>query len=111
MFRIRKIVITLYFILLVGVLLAKVSDWFINYSKEVDQVITTSMFCLIGIAYIWQSFSQTQNVYKVIYFVCGAFVIGMNFIERDNLITIIGIACIITPMILNRFKKNKLQEV
>lgn len=111
MFRIRKIAITLYFILLVGVLIAKISNWFIDYSNEVDYIITTAMFCLIGIAYIWQSFSQTQNTYKVIYFICGVYVIGMNFIERDNIITIIGIVGIILPMILNRFKRNKVQEV
>lgn len=99
------------FILLMLILLGKMSNWVFNYSKEVNEILTTIMFCAIGISYLFGAFAYSNRWYRVVFALCGIYLISMNFVERTIVLTIIGITCLVTPMILARFDKSDPEEV
>ncbi|NVK85180.1 MAG: hypothetical protein HWE21_12715 [Cytophagia bacterium] len=104
----KKFLYTAYFILLSVVLLAKVANWFLNFNYEIYHLISTTMFCLIGLGYIFMNHHTfTKKWPKVLTIICGSYIILMNFIERNTILTIIGIICIVTPLILARLMDNK----
>ncbi len=106
----KKIFTTLILVLLALVLILKVSDMFIRYDEEMSDLLNILMFSLIGVAYIGYSFDQTKRIYQIIYILCGAFLIVMNFIDRNTLLTFIGIACIVIPMIIGKLSKSNSEE-
>ena len=95
------------FILLMIVLIAKVSNWFFNFSEAIKNIIDIVMFCLIGFVYIFWSVYQPKMKYKGLLIVCGAVIILMNFIRSIVWIKIAGIVCILIPLILFQFQGNK----
>ena len=103
----KSFLIRLYYALLVAVLIARFTDIFFNYSEETDQLITTSMFCLLGVGYIRFAFLESQKGYQLLFALCGMYLIIMNFIEKNDILTIIGIICILLPLVLRRIYKKK----
>ncbi len=69
------------------------------------------MFSLIGVAYVVVGFAWNNKFTKIIFITCGLFLIAMNFIEKNTILTIIGIICMLTPMLIGRFYKEKKVEV
>ena len=61
------------------------------------------MFCLIGVAYLAFSWAFDKFSLKVIFAICGIYLILMNFIPDFSWNSIIGIICILTPMIIAKF--------
>ena len=93
----------IYRILIGIVLIGKISNWFLNYSDETNKILSTAMLCLIGIAYLAFSWAFDKTILKLILAICGIYLIIMNFIPDFSWNSIIGIVCIITPMIIGKF--------
>jgi energy-converting hydrogenase Eha subunit E len=92
------------------ILIGKVSNWFLNFSEETNQILSAVMFILIGIAYIVDGFVSDKKLKKIILIVCGVYLIGMNFIGDFDLKPIIGIVCIFTPMLIRRILPKETNE-
>ena len=93
----------IYRILIGIVLIGKISNWFLNYSDETNKILSAAMFCLIGIAYLAFSWAFDKTILKLILAICGIYLIIMNFIPDFSCNSIIGIVCILTPMIIGKF--------
>ncbi len=106
----KKISLKIFFILIGIVLIGKISNWFLNYSDETNEILNTIMFCLIGISYLAFSWTFEKNVMKFVFAICGIYVILMNFIPDYSWDSIIGIVCILTPMIIGRFLPEEEEE-
>ena len=97
----------IYGILIGIVLVGKISNWFLNYSDETNKILNTAMFCLIGIAYMVFSWTFDKIILKLALAICGTYLIAMNFIPDFSWNSIIGIICIVTPMIIGKFLPNE----
>ncbi len=97
----------IYGILIGIVLVGKISNWFLNYSDETNKILNTAMFCLIGIAYMVFSWTFDKIILKLALAICGIYLIAMNFIPDFSWNSIIGIICIVTPMIIGKFLPNE----
>lgn len=99
------------FLILIGiVLVGKMSNWFLNYSDETNQILNAGMFTLIGIKYLVGGFIWDKKLKNVIFIVCGVYLIGMNFIGDFGLKSIIGIIAILLPMLIARFSPEETDE-
>ena len=99
------------FLILIGiVLVGKMSNWFLNYSDETNQILNTGMFTLIGFKYLVGGFIWDKKLKTVIFIVCGVYLIGMNFIGDFGLKSIIGIIAILLPMLIARFSPEETDE-
>ena len=99
------------FLILIGiVLIGKISNWFLDYSDETNQILNAAMFTLIGIAYLVGGFVWDKKLNNIIFLVCGIYLIAMNFIGDFGLKSIIGIVCILTPMLIARFSPEETDE-
>jgi uncharacterized membrane protein len=99
----RSNTLKIYRILIGIVLIGKISNWFLNYSDETNKILSTAMFCLIGIAYLSFSWAFDKTILKLLLAICGMYLIIMNFIPDFSWNSIIGIVCILTPMIIGKF--------
>ena len=95
--------IQIYRILIGIVLIGKISNWFLNYSDETNKLLNTVMFCLIGIAYLTFSWALDKAILKLIFVICGLYLIVMNFIPDFGWNSRIGITCILTPLVIGKF--------
>lgn len=103
-----KKILNIIFLILIGiVLIGKISNWFLNYSDETNQILNAGMFTLIGIAYLVGGFVWDKKLINIIFMVCGIYLIAMNFISDFGLKSIIGIVCILTPMLIARFSPEE----
>lgn len=108
----REKVTMVFYFLLVFVLIGKVSSRFLDFSDETNQLLNTAMFSLIGLAYLAFSWAYDQILWRSIFLFCGVYVILMNFIPDFGWWkTIIGIICIVTPLIFRRFLPDVGHEV
>ena len=92
------------------VLIGKISNWFLNYSDETYQILNAGMFSLIGIAYLVSGSVWDKKSINVVFIICGIYLIGMNFVGDFGLKSIIGIACILTPILISRFSPKETDE-
>lgn len=106
----KKILHKIFLILIGIVLIGKISNWFLNYSDETNQILNAGMFTLIGIAYLVGGFVWNKKLINIIFLVCGIYLIAMNFIGDFGLKSIIGIVCILTPMLIARFSTDETDE-
>jgi len=102
----RKTLHTIFTVLIFAVLLGRVLGWVINLDDDIDRILNSAMFTLIGIAYILMGFIWEKKLLQIIILTCGVFLIGMNFLETNTIFDIIGIVCILTPMIIARLDKK-----
>ncbi|WP_152487265.1 hypothetical protein [Winogradskyella psychrotolerans] len=106
----KKTLFTIFRVLIGIVLIGKISNWFLNYSDETNQILNAGMFTLIGIAYLVGGFIWDKKMTNVIFLICGIYLIAMNFIGNFGLKSIIGIVCILTPMLIARFSPDETHE-
>lgn len=106
----KKILHKIFLILIGIVLIGKISNWFLNYSDETNQILNAGMFTLIGIAYLVGGFVWNKKLINIIFLVCGIYLIAMNFIGDFGLKSIIGIVCILIPMLIARFSTDETDE-
>ncbi|MAN86449.1 MAG: hypothetical protein CL555_06170 [Algoriphagus sp.] len=90
------------FIILIG----KISGWIWGFDNEYDGMINLGTFVLIGAAYISAAIAWNSNLYRWIFLICGIYLIVMNFLDFE-LKSILGIACILTPLLLSRISSEK----
>ena len=99
------------FLILIGiVLIGKISNWFLNYNDFTNQFLNAGMFTLIGIAYLVRGLIWDKKLINAIFLTCGIYLIVMNFIPDSIWNSIIGIVCLLTPMIIARFSPDKTDE-
>ena len=108
--RILNYAIPTYRILLGLVLVGKISDWFLNYSEETNQILNTAMFCLIGLAYVVFAWAFDKKWLKLILGACGCYLILMNFLDDFSFKRIIGIICVLTPVIFGYFMPEEAED-
>lgn len=104
MLKFKNNLLLVFKVLLILVLIAKISNWFLSYPPEINKGINTAMFTLIGIAYIVMGIIWDGKLVKAFILFCGLFLIIMNFFSGD-FVNILGIACLLTPMLIARFSK------
>lgn len=99
------------FLILIGiVLVGKMSNWFLNYSDETNQILNAGMFTLIGIKYLVGGFIWDKKLKNVIFIVCGVYLIAMDFIGDFLIKSTIGIIAILLPMLIARFSPEEADE-
>lgn len=99
----KKTAIIVFRVLIGLVLIGKISNWFLDYSDETNKILNTAMFCLIGIAYIFVGITWDKKWMKLVFIVCGLYLIVMNFLEPHVMLSIIGILCTLIPILIARF--------
>lgn len=104
-------IFTAFKILIALVLIGKILNWFLNFSQETNQQLNMAMFSLIGIAYVVMSYSWNQQLIRIGIISCGLFLIAMNFFPATTPLEIVGIICILAPMLIARFYKEKTAAV
>lgn len=92
---------------IIAVLVLKISNWFFNYTPEVNEIISKTMFTLIGIVYIIFGFSLANKKSKVIVSLCGLGLIATNFFANYTIMEFIAIIFLIVPMVIGRFIKEE----
>lgn len=102
--------IKIFQILLLVVIVANISDWFFKYSSETNHILNTAMFSLIGIAYLTFSWAFDKTILKITFGACGIFLIVMNFISDYTWVSIVGIVCLLVPMIIGKFLPDDMEE-
>lgn len=103
----KAVFFKIFMVLLAMVFFGKVLNWIFTFSSETTQLINMAMFLLIGIAYIVMGYVWHGRWNKIIITACGVFVIAMNFVNKNTAIEILSIACLLTPMLIARFYKEK----
>ncbi len=69
------------------------------------------MFTLIGIVYLVGGFIWNKKLTNIIFLICGIYLIAMNFIGDFGISkSIIGIVCILTPVLIARFSPEETDE-
>jgi hypothetical protein len=101
----------LFFFLIAIVLIAKIMNWFLNFSSEINTIINAAMFSLIGMAYIYTGLFWDKKLIQTIFILCGIFLIGMNFLNETTWISIMAIICLLTPMIIGRISSKDKKEL
>jgi len=99
----KPIGVVLYQIGISIVILGNILNWFIDFPSAFKYWLNTAMFCLIGIGYITVGLSLSKNYIKAIFLGCGCYLILMNVIDRSTALTLLGIFCILAPLLLGRF--------
>ncbi|MCB4807038.1 hypothetical protein LG651_02160 [Tamlana sp. 62-3] len=69
------------------------------------------MFCLIGIVFLAYSWSVNKIIIKLTLLICGIFLIAMNFIPNFEMKSIIGITCLLLPLILEKLFPEEHQNL
>lgn len=93
--------------LIAVVLIAKMLNWLLNFSDETNFIINSLMFSLIGLAYVVYGIIWDKIIIKLIFLISGLYLIAMNFISKNTFLTILGIICILTPILIIRFLPKK----
>ena len=103
----KNILFTLFKILIAIVLVGKFLNWFLDFNDLTNQLLNSTMFSLIGIAYIVMGNKWQHRFKKAILITCGVYLIGMNFFNKHTALDIIGIICILVPMLIARSYKEE----
>lgn len=106
----QRILQTIFTLLLVAVLVAKILGWFLDFNESIDKVLNTAMFTLIGIAYIVLGFTYDNKLLQLIILTCGVLLIVFNFLERKTMFQMIGIVCILIPLAITRLYKKRIRS-
>ena len=106
----KKILFLIFQVLIGIVLIGKISNWFLNYSDETNQILNTVMFTLIGIAYLAGGFIWDKKLTTLIFLICGMYLVAVNFIGDFALKSIIKIVCILTPILIVQFSPKENDE-
>lgn len=103
-----KAATVIFMIALMVVLALKIVNIFSHFDDAMNRALNIAMFSLIGIAYIAMGAKWDKGLLKYILIVSGVYLVGMNFFEPGTALSVVGIACILVPMLIVRFgKKNK----
>jgi hypothetical protein len=87
------------------VLMAKISHWFLKYDEKTVNIINLAMCCLIGTYYVIVGFALNETRFKLLFVCCGLYLIVMNFLNEMSIISIIGVVCMLAPMLVGKYAK------
>lgn len=96
----------IYIILLGIIIVGKLSNWFLNYSDKTNDLLNTVLFTLIGVGFVIESFTLYKKEFKLIFLICGIYLIAMNFIDNFQLKSLIGIVCTLLPILIKKFSSK-----
>lgn len=85
------------------VLLAKISNWFLNFNNSTNLIINGILFSLIGIRFIYQSFTIEKKSLKLIFQICGFLLIILNFFIGFWFVALLQIMCILIPILIRKY--------
>ena len=68
------------------------------------------MFMLIGISYLVAGYIWDTKLTKLILILCGLYLIAMNFTNNFDFKSIIGIVCILVPILMIRFSPDEADD-
>lgn len=98
----------LIFRLLLGVVLVgKIAGWFLHFNEVTNDVLNAAMFILIGIWFVSAAYAWESKLSKIVFLICGLYLIVMNFVPDFYAKSIIGIPCIVIPLLMMRFSKDE----
>lgn len=103
----KNVLLTVFKISILLVLAGKILNWLLNFSDATNQLLNIVMFSIIGISYTVMGFYWHHKLTKIVITTCGLFLIAMNFFPGSTLLQIVGIVCILTPMLIARFHKEE----
>ena len=103
----KNILFTIFRILCVLVFAGQIAKLFMDFSEQTGRYLNAAMFILIGIAYIVVGSAWEHKVTRMVFTICGLFLIVMNFLDKNMVIDVLGIACILTPMLIRYFHKRE----
>lgn len=103
----KKIATTIFLVLIGIVLIGKISNWFLHYDDTTNKALNTAMFCLIGVAYLAIAIGFKKLLLNIVFGLCGIYLIIMNFIPDFGFNAVLGIVCVIIPMIIGKFLPKK----
>lgn len=98
-------------ILAILVLLAKMSNWFMDYDEQTAGLINTIMFVVIGLAWCVFGFFREDRKTGAIIIACGLYLMVMSFLPESDLLNVLAIVGMLVPMLISRFRKGKTDEV
>lgn len=101
----KKILLKIFPILFLIVVAVKISSWFFDYGVLGNKIINTVMFSVIGIYYILLGISVEKKLVMALFLVCGLYLVIMNFLPANLTINIIGIICVMVPLLFEKFSK------
>lgn len=107
----RKVLYNILFILLLLVVIGKISNWFLDYGDKTNEILNSAMFILLGIVILAFSFRFKDNIKRIVFVVSGIYLIVMNFIPYFKLRSIIGIVCVLVPLLILRFSRVKKEKL
>ena len=102
----KNTLLKIFRLLFIIVLIAKILNWFLNFSEATNQILNVVMFSLIGLYFIVVGYQFNGKTLKVIFLICGSYLIVMNFFPKNTVLTLIGIACVLIPLVIGRFSKE-----
>ncbi|MDF3076683.1 MAG: hypothetical protein K0S09_572 [Sphingobacteriaceae bacterium] len=106
-----RVLFQVFRVLIAIILVAKISNWFFHFNDETNRLLNAAMYCLIGIAYLAMGFIWDGKLFKLLIIACGLFLIVVNFVTPNTILNILGIVCILTPLLIARtYKESKSTE-
>jgi len=103
----KNMLFKLFKVLIWIVLAGKVLNWFLHFDDQVNHLLNTAMFCLIGLAYLVVGYSWDNKLTSIVMVTCGLFLLVRNFLPQHIAIDILGIVSIVTPLLIARFSNKK----
>ena len=103
----KNVILTIFKISIALVLAGKVLNWLLHFSDATNQLLNMVMFSIIGITYIVMGYYWNHKLLKIVITTCGVFLIAMNFLPGSTPLEIVGIVCILAPMLIARFYKEE----
>lgn len=95
----------IFLIALTLILIGQILNLLLDFTPRVRYILNTTMFCLIGIGYIAESFGKYHKVKRFVILFSGLFLVFMNFIPMSVSFYIVAAVCLVAPAIIIRFTK------
>lgn len=102
----NKIFLRIFYILLTIILIGKMANWIFNFSEETNSLLNTLMYTLLGLGYIINAWDWERKLIQALFLLCGIYLISMNFLSDFNLKSLIGIICILAPLLYAKYTRE-----
>jgi len=111
--KIRNVGSKLLLVTATTVLIGKILSNFLHFDHKIDIALSTAMFCIIGISYLFIGISKKRRLVRYSYILAGIYLVGFNVLDRKEAFSIIGIGCLIIPFALSAIfsEKKTIKEV
>lgn len=83
----------------------------LDLDAKTDFILKSAMLGIIGISYFLAGFNEKKNLNKMIFMICGIFLLLKNFIGQNGLLTFLSIICVIIPIYLKYQSEKNIEKV